>query len=135
MKKINHSNMKYVIDHLPLKNHIAIVLERKKPYNCDICDVRFALNSDLKKHITSIHEQNKPKCSICDAIFSSKANLKAHISSVHEKNKLFKCELCDTNFTLKASLNRHNKIKCTNVTKGIISVVRLYLKKVNLEWQ
>jgi len=51
--------------------------------------------------------------------------LKTHISSVHEKNKLFKCEFCDTSFTLKASLNRHNKRKCTNVTEGIMYVVRL----------
>ena len=38
---------------------------------------------------------------------ASKNDLKLHIASVHEGNKPFKCELCDHSFSRKDVLNRH----------------------------
>ena len=36
---------------------------------------------------------------MCDKIFSEKGTLKKHISSVHEGNKPFKCNDCGTAFS------------------------------------
>ena len=44
-----------------------------------------SLRENLKKHIASIHEDEKPyKCAICDYKCSEKGNLTKHIKSVHD---------------------------------------------------
>ena len=44
---------------------------------------------------------------MCDTRFTHKPNLKIHIESVHEGNKPFKCEICDARFTQKHVLVQH----------------------------
>jgi uncharacterized C2H2 Zn-finger protein len=39
-------------------------IKENKPYKCSICDVIFAENMNLKWHISSAHEENKPIWSI-----------------------------------------------------------------------
>ena len=42
-----------------LRKHIEFVREGKKPFRCDICDVKFAEKGTLDNHIRTVHE--KPK--------------------------------------------------------------------------
>ena len=51
--------------------------------------------TNVKKHISSEHNQNKPiKCDICNVAFLRFTYLKAHINSVLEQNKPIKCNVC-----------------------------------------
>ena len=75
---------------------------------CYICQKVFSQKSNLKVHISSIHEGKKPfKCSICDYKCSQKGHLYKHISSVHEVIKPFKCPICGFKFSLKRYWTRH----------------------------
>ena len=69
---------------------------KKKLFTCVICDYRCAHSSDLKKHVSVIHEKIKQfTCELCDYCSANKFHLNKHIESVHEKKKPYKCEMCD----------------------------------------
>ena len=44
-------------------------------------------------------------CNLCTKAFSNQSNLRKHIKSVHEKMK-FKCEICGKEFSQKDNLQR-----------------------------
>ena len=54
------------------------------------------------------------KCDTCNAEFNDKSNLKRHITGVHERKKPFLCEICNKNFRNKYDFNRHLKTKAHN---------------------
>ena len=58
-------------------------------FRCEICEVSFARESHLKRHISSVHEGNKEqKCEECKKKnFAEKSKLKVHVISVHEGKK------------------------------------------------
>ena len=73
---------------------------------CDICSACFKTNYLLKKHISSVHEEEKPfECDICDTKFTAKQN--RHIVAIHEGRKPFKCDNCGTCFTQKSNMTKH----------------------------
>jgi hypothetical protein len=85
MKERSHSNLKFVT---------TGILEKK----------------DMNKHVTSIHEGNKPfKCDISDysARWSDKRNMNTHFASVHEVKKPFKCDICDYCCSKKHKMKQH----------------------------
>ena len=64
--------------------------ERKRSYECEICDYSSSTKGKLKLHVKAVHEKKKLfKCVICDKNFSQKSSLKTHIKSVHEEKKPF----------------------------------------------
>ena len=75
-----------------------------------------SLRENLKKHIASIHEDEKPyKCAICDYKCSEKGNsfvevdnFTCQITSAHEKKKSFKCSICHYKSFHEESLSLHN---------------------------
>ena len=67
-----------------MNNHIDVIHEEKKPYQCLICDYCCTTKGNLKNHIDAVHEGKKPhKCSICDYRCSTKGTLKAHIKATY----------------------------------------------------
>ena len=45
-------------------------------------------------HVESVHEKKKPfECEICDYSCSKKSNMTRHVVSIHEKQELLKCEI------------------------------------------
>lgn len=59
---------------------------REKNYICDICQMRFATFSYIKKHILQKHLQiKKDQCTICHKRFYDTCALKRHINDVHLK--------------------------------------------------
>ena len=91
-----------------MKKHITIVHEGEKPFKCSICNYSASTKQHLDMHITSVHEVKKTfKCSICDARFGRSHHLKSHVASVHEGKKPFKCSICGSSFTQSASLKAH----------------------------
>ena len=61
-----------------------------------VSNVKFTVESDLNKHIASVHEVKKPfECKICYAVFDLKNDMDNHIASIHEKEKQFLCCICN----------------------------------------
>ena len=57
-------------------------------------------------------------CHHCEEVFTSESNLKRHIESIHTRNLSFECHICGKVYSRKDSLNRHiisherNDFKC-----------------------
>ena len=45
--------------------------------------------------VGKIPKKNMAICDHCGSQFTQKRNLKAHIRSIHDKNKPFRCHLCE----------------------------------------
>ena len=104
----------YQFEHLekefstPIDEKKKSILKKSRSFKCKICHTSFEVKTNLKKHITVVHEGRKlTKCSICDATFKSKHNLKRHIDAVHEEKKPFKCNLCEFNGVTNKGLHSH----------------------------
>ena len=78
-------------------------------YICSHCNLGFATDGDLLKHIRKVHEGEKKvgnnKCKYCDKIYLVPSELKAHIKSVH-LNLTVKCYFCDDLFS-RSDINKH----------------------------
>ena len=92
-----------------LARHIESKHEERKNYKCDVCDKTFSCKFSLKKHIELGHEGKKPfVCHICAATFRQKQSLKAHILLIHE-GKGFECNICESQFLKRSRLNYHKE--------------------------
>ena len=106
---------------IPISFPINPNIQNKKKVQCPICKNLFSNKSNLKTHISSIHNKILPfKCpySNCLKKYSSKTRLNVHIRT-HTGIKPYKCKICDKSFNengnLKAHLLRHEiekKFKC-----------------------
>ena len=72
------------------------------PYRCVQCDVCFAKNSQLRKHLKKSHHVNKKfRCTLTDCTFDTNlwTDFKVHNLSYHTNEKAFTCFACDAKFT------------------------------------
>ncbi|XP_014228423.1 zinc finger protein 28-like [Trichogramma pretiosum] len=91
-----------------LKTHIDTVHNQNKPYQCEICRKSFGKKGTLKTHIHTVHKQSKPfECEICHKSFGYRNVLKNHTNAVHDRNKPFECKICHNSFGLKHHLKNH----------------------------
>lgn len=110
-----------------------------RPYKCGECSMKFAIKSNLKKHIET-HTNPRPlkfRCLVCARLFLNqsekdahemnckcrryecylcqsnksylKLNLQTHIRSHHIGERPYKCSLCKKCYPCQAELNRHIK--------------------------
>ena len=89
--------------------HIKSVHEGKKPYTCEECGRNFTEKRNLEHHNESYHAPRNLKCEMgCQNLkFATNKQLKYHMLSVHEKEKPFNCNLCDYSSVTKSNFNRH----------------------------
>ena len=108
----------------------------EKYYKCVECKIDFARPSELRKHISAIHQNSnknghKPhikgeksdkalnsqksaknkdekayQCDKCDKCFVTLPRLKAHVNNVHG-GKSYECNKCDKVFARKGDLKKH----------------------------
>ena len=92
---------------------------KKKDFECTTCHVGFTNNSNLKRHVSYVHEDGKPKrhsCPKCGKSFRTKEYVKEHVEVVHEGKKPFKCDYCDVCFGRKSDRKSHVTFKHKNVS-------------------
>jgi hypothetical protein len=104
-----------------MANHMGIVTlgkdgkpkkEKRRNWQCDVCQNRFTRKDHLQKHVSSVHEKVRPfDCTQCGQKFSQKHHLRAHILARHEDDKTaskaFACQQCPKRFTRSDHLERH----------------------------
>lgn len=86
--------------------------EKRRNWQCDICQNRFSRKDHLAKHVSAVHEKIRPfDCGTCGQKFSQKHHLRAHILARHEADKAaakaFACQQCPKRFTRNDHLERH----------------------------
>ncbi|XP_032810291.1 uncharacterized protein LOC116942446 isoform X1 [Petromyzon marinus] len=82
------------------------VAAEKKPYQCAVCEKRFAQNCLLKYH-QRMHTGEKPfRCKMCDHSFTQSSHLKAH-QRTHTGEKPYQCSLCSQSFSRSRNLKAH----------------------------
>ena len=121
-----------------IENHLSKTRRDARPeYICDICEERFSVFSQFKKHTQGTHNSRPLKCADCDQRFNDKLGLSTHSEAKHDKLKIFPCDLCQKHFTASRLLYQHRreihelgekrKAKCDIC--GFISRGTLNLKK------
>jgi len=78
-------------------------------FECHRCNKRVACKSKLDKHMIKHQKDEKGLliCDICGDEFSSKSNLKRHMTVIHEEKKMLKCKWCDKCFRDNYHKTRH----------------------------
>ena len=82
----------------------------EKPFQCDICSLKFSFSKDLKYHENKIHLQQNIesiKCDFCDKSFKTSEIMKKHKVQEHVSKKTFLCDQCDNNYKSLSSLKEH----------------------------
>ena len=55
-----------------------------KTYQCQYCEQKYTLKTNLNTHIKSIHEGKTFQCQHCEYKATQKSSLKKHIKSIHD---------------------------------------------------
>ena len=84
--------------------------QKIKPHKCIICDYETKKQSNLKKHVASVHEiQNPVECPKCEKKFKCERGLNYHIETVIGSSKSCHCSECDYKGTTTCDLVKHIK--------------------------
>lgn len=79
----------------------------EKPYECQLCDLKFAQSGNLALHMR-VHNNAKPyQCEICSKLFTTSSNLKAH-QRTHSDRRDIACKQCPLTFKSISGLISHN---------------------------
>ena len=79
-----------------------------KKYPCKECDLKFATESKLERHVNECHLQIKEfECKDCEKSFARKDKLAEHVEAVHQKKQKYLCSKCGKGFYHKFNMTRH----------------------------
>ncbi|CAB3359033.1 Hypothetical predicted protein [Cloeon dipterum] len=86
-----------------------------KPYECDICCVKYPSLRILKTHQRC--HRNTLECPYCDVTTSGPSHLSEHVRRKHLSAKPFSCQYCDYSTKTKKSLQDHIYIHFSDATR------------------
>ena len=91
-----------------LTQHIKCVHEKRRDYQCSMCNYAASIRKVLNQHVKSVHEKIRDlECKKCDFKCSLKGNLVKHMKEVHDKIKDHECPRCGKKFTRSHRLLNH----------------------------
>lgn len=93
-----------------LMRHIANIHDKARPFVCTEpnCKVRFQNQSNLKRHVSLVHNQRMYSCDLCTRSFKSEKVYIEHTQSAHISSLTkLQCEICGGCFSKRSSLKRH----------------------------
>ena len=92
----------------------------KKPFACYVCGAGFVMERNVKRHISTVHEQRRLfQCALCNKDFTAKQVLQRHVYNIHrsgiESPKIMKqlaessipCSICKEEFPNRRVLANH----------------------------
>lgn len=90
-----------------LKVHVASQHNEERPHQCTECEKKFATNYLLNQH-KKMHNVDRANipCPDCSKMFAFQAALKAHMVT-HTKEKNSVCSICGKAFVTKDVLKKH----------------------------
>ena len=92
-----------------MKHHGAEFLGEKREFQgCDFCDFKHVSETNLKKHLASVHNLKPYKCSNCDFDSKTLNGIFDHHKNDHPDVR-YQCEKCKFSYTNVAALRRHVK--------------------------
>ena len=87
---------------------MKLVHDEKKPFECNVCTVKFARKANLKQHIDTIHDGIRAfQCEFCNSTFTQKSTLKAHVKVIHKEKTIIKpksTDITDLDYMVKEEL-------------------------------
>ena len=95
-----------------LKQHISIVHQGIKAYDCDFCNRQFTRKVHMMRHnkLKHLKNTNNIRCQICNKeLKGNMQELKNHIMLVHEGKIPDKCDICLKGFRSNEHVRRHKK--------------------------
>lgn len=89
-----------------LTKHI-LLRHKEKRFTCDLCGFRTSAKTDLQKHITVTHsDERRFSCAVCRMMFKDKKGLKLH-SVTHNTEPPFRCSDCGRGFNKESLYTQH----------------------------
>ena len=91
-----------------LQKHILTVHRKEQNYSCSECEYKTGQNGSLQKHIKTVHKKEQNySCEECDKKFGTNGHLQSHIKTVHLKEQNYSCKECDSKFGTNGNLQIH----------------------------
>ena len=88
-----------------LRQHVA-THSIEAAFRCDTCGRQYTTDQGLRRH--NLHHQPKTVlCCRCGAMFHERSDLKRHVTSVHTEEKKLSCSTCNRKFKLQEKLTTH----------------------------
>ncbi|CAL8131567.1 unnamed protein product [Orchesella dallaii] len=110
MKKVCCSVCNTMVTANGLRRHIQSKHTGERPFQCDICKLKFARQDQLKCHSRVHSDKTYYNCSECGETFKFLATLNLHIEQAHtseENRRKFHCTHCKESFVSKNKLETH----------------------------
>ncbi|XP_058129192.1 zinc finger protein 62 homolog [Anopheles ziemanni] len=82
--------------------------DKEKRYSCPQCPVKMSNETNLKRHIDTVHEKKIIiNCEVCAIGFTHKNTYLSHMMSRHGIGKTYECEICNKQFKYYSTYNSH----------------------------
>lgn len=82
---------------------IELVGSEENKFQCDHCDIKFAVKASYRRHLARKHPDQQLKCDLCNKVYDSTKTLKQH----KQKCQGYQCDICKKIFRNSENLKSH----------------------------